>query len=364
MINRLLPFAVFALPLAASAMPGSVAVPSKNVIDVPVSMPAVKFALAKPAPAAPSPASASASASAPALAPAADAPVQFPTSFTPEQRKLLATQVLLDRAHFSPGTIDARHGSNFRNAVEAWQHATGKAGDVLAALGATDTGQTLQRYTITAEDVAGPFEPTPKGFEAMSKLKTVGYGSPLEELAERFHADEAFLKSLNPVADFAKAGTVILVPLVNTDKLGTKVAKIEVDKTRDQVRAFDGGGALVAVYPATVGSTDRPAPKGTYDVRTVAPHPTYTYDPKRLTFGKKSLGKLTIAAGPNNPVGSTWIALSKPTYGIHGTPDPELVGKRASHGCVRLTNWDAAQLGAAVQKGTKVVFLGREQRKA
>ncbi len=300
---------------------------------------------------------------APAETPAGDT-AQFPASLTPEQRKLLATQVLLDRAHFSPGTIDARDGSNFRNAVEAWRRATGKSGDALAALSVTDTGPTLQRYTITTEDVAGPFEPTPKGFEAQSKLKSLAYGSPAEELAERFHADEGFLKALNPGVDFGKAGTAILVPLVTQDKLATKVIKIEVDKTRDQVRAFDGGGALVAVYPATVGSTERPAPKGTWAVRTVAPHPTYTYDPKRLTFGKKSLGKLTIAAGPNNPVGSTWIALSKPTYGIHGTPDPELVGKRASHGCVRLTNWDAAQLGAAVEAGTKVVFVGREQRKA
>lgn len=300
---------------------------------------------------------------APVATPASET-AQFPSSLTPEQRKLLATQVLLDRAHFSPGTIDAKDGNNFRNAVEAYQRATGKSGDVLAALSVGDTGPTLQRYTVTAEDVAGPFEPTPKGFEAQSKLKSLAYGSAAEGLAEHFHADEAFLKAINPDADFGKAGTVILVPLVTQDKLTAKVAKIEVDKTRDQVRAFDGGGALVAVYPATVGSTERPAPKGTWAVRTVAPRPTYTYDPKRLTFGKKSMGKLTIAAGPNNPVGSTWIALSKPTYGIHGTPDPELVGKRASHGCVRLTNWDAAQLGAAVEAGAKVVFMGREQRKA
>jgi len=342
MINRLfLPGAALVWPLVSMAAPVPAGAPAKPVSQA-----------AEPAVAA-----------TPSATPAGDT-ARFPASLTPEQRKLLATQVLLDRAHFSPGTIDAQDGSNFKNAVAAYQRATGKSGDALAALSASDTGQTLQRYTITAEDVAGPFEPTPKGFEAQSKLKSLAYGSPAEELAERFHAGEGFLKAINPDADFGKAGTIILVPLVAQDKLATKVAKIEVDKTRDQVRAFDGGGALVAVYPATVGSTERPAPKGTWAVRTVAPHPTYTYDPKRLTFGKKSLGKLTIAAGPNNPVGSTWIALSKPTYGIHGTPDPELVGKRASHGCVRLTNWDATQLGAAVEAGTKVVFVGREQRKA
>jgi lipoprotein-anchoring transpeptidase ErfK/SrfK len=121
---------------------------------------------------------------------------------------------------------------------------------------------------------------------------------------------------------------------------------------------------LLAVYPATVGSTERPAPDGEWAVRTVAPNPTYTYDPSRLTFGKTEQGKLTIKPGPNNPVGSTWIDLTKDTYGIHGTPDPRQVGKTASHGCVRLTNWDARQLGAAVKKGAVVAFVGVEQVKA
>ena len=141
------------------------------------------------------------------------------------------------------------------------------------------------------------------------------------------------------------------------------MARIEIDKSLGQVRAFDAGGVQLAVYPATVGSAERPAPAGEWAVRTLAPRPTYTYDPSRLTFGAPK-GKLTIKPGPNNPVGSTWIDLTKDTYGIHGTPDPKLVNKRASHGCVRLTNWDAAELGSAVTKGAKVTFMGTEARPA
>ena len=152
-----------------------------------------------------------------------------------------------------------------------------------------------------------------------------------------------------------------MVAAVGPDKLPGAVTRVEVDKTKRQVRAYGEGDVLLAVYPATVGSSDRPAPEGDWAVRTTAPNPTYTYDPSRLTFGKASQGKLTIKAGPNNPVGSTWIDLTKDTYGIHGTPDPRLVGKTASHGCVRLTNWDARQLSLAVKKGTKVAFVGVEQ---
>ena len=141
-------------------------------------------------------------------------------------------------------------------------------------------------------------------------------------------------------------------------------ARVEVDKALNQVRALDAGGKLLAVFPATVGSTERPAPDGVWAVKTVVANPNYSYDPKRLTFGDASKGVMTVPPGPNNPVGSTWIALTKETYGIHGTPDPTRIGKTASHGCVRLTNWDAAALGRAVKKGTPVVFVGLETKKS
>jgi lipoprotein-anchoring transpeptidase ErfK/SrfK len=253
------------------------------------------------------------------------------------------------------------------NAIGAYEAAHGLPEDgkmdaqVWAAL-TQDAAPAMTDYTITAEDVTGPFlAKIPTDYEEMAKLPALGFTSPSEALAEKFHMDEAVLKALNPNADFAMAGTKIVVAALGADKLPGTVGKIEVDKTRRQVRAYGEDGKLMASYPATVGSAERPAPEGEWAVRTVAPNPTWTYDPSRLTFGKKDMGKLTIKAGPNNPVGATWIDLTKDTYGIHGSPDPRMVGKVASHGCVRLTNWDAKQLGAAVKKGTVVTFVGIER---
>jgi lipoprotein-anchoring transpeptidase ErfK/SrfK len=282
---------------------------------------------------------------------------------------LVRVQTLLDRAHFSPGVIDGRDGTNLTLAIKAYQTSRGQTADgeitqqLVEALTGGDTGQVLVDYMITPQDVAGPFSPPiPKDdYEAMAKLPAMNYQTPLEMLAERFHMDEGLLQALNPGVDFGAVGTTIVVTAAGADTLDRKVDRIEIDKALGQVRAFDKDGALLATYPATVGSTERPAPSGEWAVRTLAPKPTYTYDPSRLTFGKPK-AKLTIKAGPNNPVGSTWIDLTKDTYGIHGTPDPKLVNKRASHGCVRLTNWDAAELGAAVVKGAKVVFEGKPVR--
>ncbi|QYE36804.1 L,D-transpeptidase [Polymorphobacter sp. PAMC 29334] len=280
---------------------------------------------------------------------------------------MIRLQVLLDRAHFSPGVIDGKDGGNLKLAEEAYRKANDAGGTDTAALtdklAAADAEPTVEHYTITETDVAGPFvEHLPTDMAELAKLDSPAYANPVEELAERFHMDDALLKALNPGADFTKAGTVITVASVTAEKLGGVVTRIEVDKSANSVRAMGAGGKLLAVYPATVGSTERPAPSGTWKVRTVAMKATYTFDPKRLTFGKKAEGKLTIKPGPNNPVGTTWIDLTKDTYGIHGTPDPRLVGKRASHGCVRLTNWDIQQLAKSVKAGAVVVFKGTETR--
>ncbi|MFI4951363.1 MAG: L,D-transpeptidase, partial [Caulobacterales bacterium] len=202
----------------------------------------------------------------------------------------------------------------------------------------------------------------PKDYKALSKLPALGYSTPLQELAEKFHMDQALLQALNPGADFSKAGQTLLVAAPRAGPPDKKETRSEVDKSDDEMTAFGSDGKLLAYYPATVGSSERPAPSGVFAVASVAPHPAYFYDPTRLTFtpaGAK--GKLRIAPGPNNPVGSTWIALTVPTYGIHGAPDPTAIGKRQSHGCVRLTNWDAAELGKAVKKGVQVAFVGQDK---
>jgi len=283
-----------------------------------------------------------------------------------QRNRLIKVEVLLDRAHFSPGEIDGRDGENLHRAIAAYETAhgmpaTGAVDPALwTALTAADANPVVTDYVIGADDEKGPFiGKVPTDMKLMAKLPHMGFANPLEGLAEKFHMAPALLKALNPGADFGAAGTTIVVAASGSPPLAAPVMRIEVDKSTQQVRAFDATGVLEAVYPATVGSQERPAPSGVWAVRSVAPHPDYTYDPSRLTFGK-SKKVLTIAPGPNNPVGSTWIALTKDTYGIHGTPDPSLVGKRASHGCVRLTNWDARQLGAAVKKGAAVDFVGTE----
>ena len=279
---------------------------------------------------------------------------------------LIKVEVLLDRAHFSPGVIDGRPGGNLTNAISAYARTHGLSDPkgavtepLLSALTAQDRGAITQTYQITPGDEAGPFiGKVPVGFVEQSKLPALGYTDPAQELSEKFHMSTGLLKALNPGADFTKAGTTIIVVQPGVSPL-PKVARVEVDKAANQVRALDGAGKILAAFPATVGSTERPAPSGEWAVKAVAPHPDYTYDPKKLTFGPASKGVLTIKPGPNNPVGSTWIALTKESYGIHGTPDPSLIGKVASHGCVRLTNWDAAMLGKAVTKGTPVIFVGQ-----
>ena len=275
---------------------------------------------------------------------------------------LVRIQTLLDRAHFSPGVIDGYDGENVRKAVSAYQHAndmpvTGRADDAfLTRLEQADASPALIAYTITAEDVSGPFADVPQDLEAMSRLEHVGYASAAEAIAEKFHMDEDLLRTLNPGADFSVAGTEIVVANAGGG-LATMVASIEIDTRQQAVRAFDASGQLLAYYPATVGSTEASSPTGEHSVRAIAFDPTYRYDPARLpTFGERDHGALTIAAGPNNPVGAVWIALSADTYGIHGAPTPERVSKSASHGCVRLTNWDALELARAVRAGVPVHF--------
>lgn len=271
-------------------------------------------------------------------------------------------QVLLDRAGASPGVIDGRIGDNVNKAIESYEEITGhklKTYDqkwIDEQLEATG-GPAFVEYTITAQDAAGPYVASiPEDYGEKAQLEHLGFTSVSEALAERFHMDENYLKALNPEANFNRPGTIIRVVHPGTP-VKTEVARLVADKSRKQVLAYDAEDRLIAAYPATIGSADTPSPTGIHAVSRVAFDPNYTYNPK-LNFKQGNNDTiLTIPPGPNGPVGSIWIALDKPTYGVHGTPEPSKIGKTSSHGCVRLTNWDAQELAKLVKPGVTVEFV-------
>lgn len=300
----------------------------------------------------------------PATAPTSEAinAASYAGGALPEKQSALAAkvQILLDRAGISPGVVDGWAGGMTGTAIAAFERREGLPVDgvldpqVWQRLAVHDDGALVVPYTIRPADVARIGPPLPTDYALLAQEDWLHYASPEEALAEKFHMDEGFLRALNPGARFTDGETIMVVR--PGAPLRTIVTRITVDKANRRLTAFDAAGGIVSSYPVTVGSTATPSPSGTVTVTAIALEPTYHYNPANFVQGD-NLRPLTLPPGPNGPVGLVWIDLSKPSYGLHGTPEPSSLFSRSSNGCVRLTNWDAQELAGMVEIGTVVEFL-------
>lgn len=306
---------------------------------------------------------------------------------------VLRAQVMLDRVGFAPGVIDGGFGMLMERALRAFQQArdlpvTGKLDAATWAALPREKNPPLVRLAISAEDAAGPFAANiPQDMGAKAKLPALHYTSIEEALAEKFHTTPAFLKTLNPGVDFRRPGTAILVPNVRgTASLAPgqrvptgnaaanpltwdemvhelsvqpglpKAARVIVDKSDTSVRAVDAQGRTIAFFPATIGSEKDPLPIGKWTIKGTAKLPPFHYNPDLFWDADADDEKAKLPPGPNSPVGIAWLDLSKPHYGIHGTPEPSTISRTESHGCIRLSNWDVARLAAMVAPGTPAIL--------
>lgn len=277
---------------------------------------------------------------------------------------IVKAQTLLARRNISPGVIDGLDGENYRKAIAQFRRQVGLPKgesvdeETWLALSGDDLTDIVTEHTITEGDASYEFsDEIPKDYAAQAKMKRLGYTGPVERLAERFHMGEGLLKLLNPSVDYRKAGETISVVAVRRVAPAGPVERIEADKRTGMVVVYGTGDQILASYPASIGSEQTPSPQGEHTVERIAKNPTYHYDPEKNFQQGSNTEKLVLPPGPNNPVGTVWIALSKPTFGIHGTPEPSRVSKTNSNGCVRLTNWDAEELAGIIKPGVPVRFV-------
>lgn len=270
----------------------------------------------------------------------------------------LRAQIMLDRSGFSVGEIDGRIGKNTLRAVAGLQALHGLTssnvidGPTWEILNATGE-PALVPYSVTEDDLKGPFTKVPADMMAKAKLESLGYENLLEELGEKFHCNPTLLRLLNPRARFDKVGEDLIVPNIRTP-LEAVASRVVVSKSASTVTVFDASGKLIAQYPCTSGSEHDPLPIGAWKVTGVFKNPKFFYDPNLFWDASPDTAKARIAPGPNNPVGLVWIGISKEHYGIHGSPEPSSIGHTESHGCIRLTNWDAVELAGMVKRNVPV----------
>ncbi|MCG3149969.1 MAG: hypothetical protein PCFJNLEI_03436 [Verrucomicrobiae bacterium] len=272
--------------------------------------------------------------------------------------EIISLQAALDDAGFSPGLIDGSWGGLSRQALAAWQSAQGLPAtgefDRTTAVHFPASGPVFTNVEVTAEEIAG-LTPIPEDWRERSLLPAMHFSTLPEMLAERAHASVNLIRALNPTVTNPVPQTV-KVPALRPAKL-PKAARLEVSLAGKTIRAFDAAGKLLALFPCSIAADQEKRPVGQLTVTVVAVNPDYTYDPvnfPELDDRQKGYGKLMVPPGPNNPVGMAWIGLSKPGYGIHGTPHPEQIGKTFSHGCFRLANWNATRLAQLVTLGMPV----------
>ena len=283
-----------------------------------------------------------------------------PVSLSVESLLVAKVQIVLDRLGFSPGAINGKETDYLERAKRAYgeQHGEEFPRSIIEIdnLVQKTGGDVFEDYTISGQDVSGPYLASiPSRIQDQGQLGRLDFVSVSEAIAERFHMDEVFLVALNSGKDFLQPGTRIKV--ARTGKpLDRWVSRIHANKELKQVRAYDQSGKLMAIYPASIGSTQTPSPSGVFKVTGKAGFPAYTLAPDNGFEAIDDGRQVIVAPGPNNPVGIAWIGLSKPSYGIHGTPEPSAIGRAESNGCIRLTNWDAMELARLVRNGVEVII--------